>query len=155
MTSLRIGLISDTHGLLRPQALAALEGCDHILHAGDIGKPEILDALRQLAPLTAVRGNNDVDTWTDAVREIEELWLGETGIYLVHDQADIPTDLKERGFSVVVTGHSHKPLITERAGLVHVNPGSAGPRRFKLPVSVGVLLIENGRVKAELLELDL
>ncbi len=155
MTSLRIGLISDTHGLLRPQALAALEGCDHILHAGDIGKSEILDALRQLAPLTAVRGNNDVDAWADALRDVEELWLGETGIYLVHDQADIPADLKARGFSVVVTGHSHKPLITERAGLVHVNPGSAGPRRFKLPVAVGFLLIENSRVEAELRELDL
>ncbi|NWL76379.1 YfcE family phosphodiesterase [Pseudomonas taiwanensis] len=155
MTSLRIGLISDTHGLLRPQALATLEGCDHILHAGDIGKPEILDALRQLAPLTAVRGNNDVDAWADVVRDVEELWLGETGIYLVHDQADIPDDLKERGFSVVVTGHSHKPLITERAGLVHVNPGSAGPRRFKLPVSVGFLLIEGGEVRAELRELQI
>lgn len=155
MTSLRIGLISDTHGLLRPQALAALRGCNHILHAGDIGKPEILDALRQLAPLTAVRGNNDVDAWADAVREVEELWLGETGIYLVHDQADIPVDLKARGFRVVVTGHSHKPLVTERAGLVHVNPGSAGPRRFKLPVSVGFLVIEGCEVRAELQELDL
>ncbi|MDH4565993.1 metallophosphoesterase family protein [Pseudomonas sp. BN414] len=155
MTSLRIGLISDTHGLLRPQALAALEGCDHILHAGDIGTPEILDVLRQLAPLTAVRGNNDVDAWADVVRDVEELWLGETGIYLVHDQADIPADLKERGFSVAVTGHSHKPLITERAGLVHVNPGSAGPRRFKLPVSVGFLLIEKDEVRAELRELQI
>ncbi|UCO98456.1 metallophosphatase family protein [Metapseudomonas lalkuanensis] len=154
MTSLRIGLISDTHGLLRPQALAALQGCDHILHAGDIGKPEILDALRQLAPLTAVRGNNDVGTWAGAVREVEELRLGGTDIYLVHDQADIPHDLQERGFSVVVTGHSHKPLIAKRAGLLHVNPGSAGPRRFKLPVTVGFILIEEGEARAELRELD-
>src|SRR5690606_34767590 len=106
------------------------------------------------APLTAVRGNNDVGAWAEAVREVEELWLGETGIYLVHDQADIPVDLNERGFRVVVTGHSHKPLITEHASLVHVNPGSAGPRRFKLPVSVGFLLIGN-EVTAELLELGL
>ncbi|BAN45978.1 metallophosphoesterase family protein [Metapseudomonas resinovorans] len=155
MTSLRIGLISDTHGLLRPQALAALQGCDHILHAGDIGKPEILDALRQLAPLTAVRGNNDQEPWARSIGEIEELWLGKTGIYLVHDQADIPADLGERGFAAVITGHSHKPLITQRAGLLHVNPGSAGPRRFKLPVSVGFLLIGNGEVKAELRELDI
>jgi putative phosphoesterase len=154
MTSLRIGLISDTHGLLRPQAVAALEGCDHILHAGDIGKPEILDALAELAPLTAVRGNNDHDAWADAVRDVEELWIGELGIYLVHDQADIPGDLAERGLSVVVTGHSHKPLITERAGLLHVNPGSAGPRRFKLPVSVGMLVIEGCQVRAELMELQ-
>ncbi|MCO6056266.1 metallophosphatase family protein [Pseudomonas sp. MOB-449] len=155
MTILRIGLISDTHGLLRPQALAALAGCDHILHAGDIGKPEILDTLRQLAPLTSVRGNNDEGAWAEAVHEVEELWLGETGIYLVHDQADIPSDLKTRGFSVVVTGHSHKPLVTERTGLLHVNPGSAGPRRFKLPVSVGFLLIEGGETRAELQELQI
>ncbi|MDH4607829.1 metallophosphoesterase family protein [Pseudomonas sp. BN102] len=154
MTSLRIGLISDTHGLLRPQALAALQGCDHILHAGDIGKPEILDALAELAPLTAVRGNNDRDAWADAVREVEELWLGKLGIYLVHDQADIPDELAGRGFGVVVTGHSHKPLVTERAGLLHVNPGSAGPRRFKLPVSVGFLTVEGGEVRVELMELQ-
>ena len=153
MTSLRIGLISDTHGLLRPQALAALEGCDHILHAGDIGKPDILDSLSGLASLTAVRGNNDEGAWADAVREMEEIQLGGIGIYLVHDQADIPDDLAQRGFSIVVTGHSHKPLITERSGLLHVNPGSAGPRRFKLPVSVGFLLIEEGEVQANLLEL--
>lgn len=155
MASLRIGLISDTHGLLRPEALAALEGCDHILHAGDIGKPEILDALAELAPLTAVRGNNDRDAWADAVREVEELWLGKLGIYLVHDQADIPDELAGRGFGVVVTGHSHKPLVTERAGLLHVNPGSAGPRRFKLPVSVGFLTVEGGEVRVELLELEI
>ncbi|WP_028629071.1 metallophosphoesterase family protein [Metapseudomonas resinovorans] len=153
MTSLRIGLISDTHGLLRPQALAALAGCDHILHAGDIGKPEILDTLAQLAPLTAVRGNNDRAAWADAIREAEELRLGDVGIYLVHDQADIPDDLAERGFKVVVTGHSHKPLIVERDGLLHINPGSAGPRRFKLPVSVGFLHIQAREVKAELLAL--
>ncbi|WP_375741021.1 metallophosphoesterase family protein [Pseudomonas boanensis] len=154
MSCLRIGLISDTHGLLRPQALAALQGCDHILHAGDIGKPEILDALRQLAPLTAVRGNNDVDAWADAVCEVEELWLGETGIYLVHDQADIPDDLAARGIEVVITGHSHKPLITRRGELLHINPGSAGPRRFRLPVSVGMLVIEGCQVRAELMELQ-
>ncbi|MNQ51308.1 phosphodiesterase [compost metagenome] len=155
MATLSIGLISDTHGLLRPEAMTALQGCDHILHAGDIGKPGILDALRQLAPLTAVRGNNDAGAWTEAIRDAEELWLGGVGIYLVHDQADIPGDLAERGFSVVVTGHSHKPLITERAGVLHVNPGSAGPRRFKLPVSAGLLRIGGRRVEAELVTLTL
>ncbi|MFC5694897.1 metallophosphoesterase family protein [Pseudomonas sp. GCM10022186] len=153
MSILRIGLISDTHGLLRPQALAALQGCDHILHAGDIGKPGILDALRQLAPLSVVRGNNDREDWADAVPEVEELRLGGVGIYLVHDQADIPADLAERGFAVVVTGHSHKPLITQRAGLLHVNPGSAGPRRFSLPVSVALLRIGGRRIEAELITL--
>lgn len=153
MSILRIGLISDTHGLLRPQAMAALQGCDHILHAGDIGKPEILDALRKLAPLSVVRGNNDRESWADGIHEVEALRLGGTGIYLVHDQADIPGDLAERGFSVVVTGHSHKPLVTERAGLLHVNPGSAGPRRFKLPVSVGLLRISGGEIETELITL--
>ena len=153
MATLRIGLISDTHGLLRPEALAALQGCDHILHAGDIGKPGILDTLRELAPLTAVRGNNDRDAWADGIRDIEELHLGDVGIYLVHDQADIPDDLAARGIEVVITGHSHKPLITRRGELLHVNPGSAGPRRFKLPVSVGLLVIEGGQVRAELVEL--
>ncbi|AYF89119.1 metallophosphoesterase [Pseudomonas sp. DY-1] len=143
MKPLRIGLISDTHGLLRPQALAALEGCDHILHAGDIGKAEILDTLSGLAPLTAVRGNNDEGPWAQAIRKVEAVQLGGIGIYLVHDQADIPDDLAQRGFRVVVTGHSHKPLINEHSGLLHVNPGSAGPRRFKLPVSVGFLLIDD------------
>ncbi|MDH4556316.1 metallophosphoesterase family protein [Pseudomonas sp. BN417] len=151
---MRIGLISDTHGLLRPEALAALQGCDHILHGGDIGKPEILHSLRGLAPLTAVRGNNDRDAWADGIRDVEELHLGEVGIYLVHDQADIPDDLAARGIEVVVTGHSHKPLITRRGELLHVNPGSAGPRRFKLPVSVGLLVIEGRRVRAELVELQ-
>jgi putative phosphoesterase len=155
MATLRIGLISDTHGLLRPEALAALRGCDHLLHAGDIGKPEILDALHQLAPLTVVRGNNDRDGWANAIKDVEELRLDSIGIYLVHDQADIPAGLAELGFAVVVTGHSHKPLITERAGLLHVNPGSAGPRRFKLPVSVGFLLIEGSEVRAELRELEI
>ncbi|MDH4653319.1 metallophosphoesterase family protein [Pseudomonas sp. JS3066] len=154
MKPLRIGLISDTHGLLRPQALAALEGCDHILHAGDIGKAEILDTLSGLAPLTAVRGNNDEGPWAQAIRKVEAVQLGGIGIYLVHDQADIPDDLAQRGFRVVVTGHSHKPLINEHSGLLHVNPGSAGPRRFKLPVSVGFLLIDDD-ARAELRELVL
>ncbi|AOE82754.1 metallophosphoesterase family protein [Pseudomonas sp. TCU-HL1] len=153
MLPLRIGLISDTHGLLRPQALAALAGCDHILHAGDIGKPEILEALRQLAPLTAVRGNNDTQDWATKIPHDASLQLGGVSLYLVHDQADIPDDLAARGVAVVVTGHSHKPLITERAGLLHVNPGSAGPRRFRLPVSVGLLRIGERRVEADLITL--
>lgn len=153
--TLRIGLIADTHGLLRPQALATLEGCDHILHAGDIGKPEILDALRQLAPLSVVRGNNDTQDWARAIPHDISLQLGGAHLYLVHDQADIPADLATRGVDAIVTGHSHKPLITQRDGILHINPGSAGPRRFKLPIAVGSLLIEDGRVRAELRELDI
>lgn len=152
--TLRIGLIADTHDLLRPQALAALEGCDHILHAGDIGKPEILDALRQLAPLSVVRGNNDTQDWAQAIPHDLSLQLGGACLYLVHDQADIPTDLATRGVDAIITGHSHKPLITQRDGILHINPGSAGPRRFKLPVSMGVLWVENGRVRGELQTLD-
>ncbi|WP_139131050.1 MULTISPECIES: metallophosphoesterase family protein [Pseudomonadaceae] len=152
--TLRIGLIADTHGLLRPQALAALEGCDHILHAGDIGKPEILDALRQLAPLSVVRGNNDTQDWAQAIPHDLSLQLRGAHLYLVHDQADIPADLATRGVDAIVTGHSHKPLITQRDGILHINPGSAGPRRFKLPVSMGVLWVENGRVRGELQTLD-
>lgn len=153
MTTLRIGLIADTHGLLRPQALAALAGCDHILHAGDIGKPEILERLGQLAQLTAVRGNNDTQEWATEIPHDATLHLGGASLYLVHDQAEIPDDLAARGFAVVVTGHSHKPLITEHAGLLHINPGSAGPRRFRLPVSVGLLRIGGGRVEAKLITL--
>lgn len=152
--TLRIGLIADTHGLLRPQALAALEGCDHILHAGDIGKPEILDVLRQLAPLSVVRGNNDTQDWAQAIPHDLSLQLGGAHLYLVHDQADIPADLATRGVDAIITGHSHKPLITQRDGILHINPGSAGPRRFKLPVSMGVLWVENGRVRGELQTLD-
>ncbi|MBC9252644.1 YfcE family phosphodiesterase [Pseudomonas alcaligenes] len=152
---MKIGLISDTHGLLRPEALAALSGCAHILHAGDIGKPEILDALRQLAPLSVVRGNNDEGLdWAAGLPERVELELGGIGIHLVHQADQVPAQLAD-SIRVVVTGHSHKPLLEERDGRLWINPGSAGPRRFKLPIGVGLLHIEAGAVRAELLELQL
>ena len=152
---MKIGLISDTHGLLRTEAMAALAGCDHLLHAGDIGKPEILDALRKITPLTAVRGNNDEGlAWASELPERIELSLGGVGIYLTHQAADVPAHLPD-SVRVVVTGHSHKPLIEERDGRLWVNPGSAGPRRFKLPISVALLHIENGAVRAELVALQL
>lgn len=152
---MKIGLISDTHGLLRTEALAALGSCAHILHAGDIGRPEIPDALRKTAPLTAVRGNNDEGlAWASALPERVELSLGGLGIYLTHQAADVPAHLPD-SVRVVVTGHSHKPLIEERDGRLWVNPGSAGPRRFKLPISVALLHIENGAVRAELVALQL
>ncbi|MGY4534090.1 putative phosphoesterase [Pseudomonas sp. TE3786] len=150
---MKIGLISDTHGLLRPQALAALEGCERIVHAGDIGKPEILEALRDLAPLTAVRGNNDKDdSWAASVPTHAVLRIDGIGIYVVHELADVPEQLPA-GIDVVVTGHSHKPLQKLLHGVLYINPGSAGPRRFKLPISVGFLRVENGQVTGELLEL--
>ena len=152
---MKIGLISDTHGLLRPEALAALNGCDHLLHAGDIGRPEILDALRQIAPLGVVRGNNDEGlAWAAELPERIELQLGGVGIHLTHQADQVPAQLAE-SIRVVVIGHSHKPLVEQRGGILWVNPGSAGPRRFKLPISVGLLHIEGGAVRAELVELQL
>lgn len=150
---MRIGLISDTHGLLRPEALSALQGCDRIVHAGDIGKPEILQALRDVAPLTAVRGNNDEDdSWAASVPTHAVLRIDGIGIYVVHEMADVPEQLPA-GIDVVVTGHSHKPLQKQLHGVLYINPGSAGPRRFKLPISVGFVNIQDGLVSGELLEL--
>jgi putative phosphoesterase len=151
---MKIGLISDTHGLLRPEALAALAGCAHILHAGDIGKPQILETLRELAPLTVVRGNNDQGLdWAADLPQQAVLQLGGIGLYLVHEAAHVPAQLPE-DVRVVITGHSHRPLSQTRDGRLWINPGSAGPRRFKLPISVGLLHIENGEPRAELLELQ-
>lgn len=141
---MRIGLISDTHGLMRPEALDALRGCAHILHAGDIGAPDILDALRPIAPLTAVRGNNDHGAWAQAIRATEAVTLGGVAVYLIHEIGLLDVDPVAGGFGVVVSGHSHKPAIETRGGVLYVNPGSAGPRRFRLPVSVGFLELAGG-----------
>ena len=151
---MKIGLISDTHGLLRPEALAALRGCAHIVHAGDIGRLEILDALRELAPLTVVRGNNDEGLdWATELPQQATLQLGGVGLFVVHEAADVPAQLPEN-VGVVITGHSHKPLIEERAGRLWINPGSAGPRRFRLPIAIALLHIDNGEPRAELIELQ-
>ena len=150
---MRIGLISDTHGLIRGEALRALAGCDHIIHAGDIVKPEILDELRRIAPLTAVRGNNDRGTWANSLPEYDVVEFGAVSIYVRHDQAELDIDPRAAGMRVLVFGHSHKPMIEERDGVLLVNPGSAGPRRFKLPIAVGQLLIEGSRVEARIIEL--
>ncbi len=148
---LRVGLISDTHGLLRPQAVAALEGCDRIVHGGDIGSAAILEALAAIAPLTAVRGNNDREAWADGIPETAELGVEEVRIHVIHDLAQIEAHLA--GVRVVVSGHSHKPKVETRDGILYVNPGSAGPRRFKLPVSVAELTIEGASVSARIVEL--
>lgn len=139
---LRIGLVSDTHGLLRPEALDWLRGCDHILHAGDIGDAAILDALRALAPLDAVRGNNDRGDWAAALPETLTLALDGVRLHLLHDLAELAIDPAAQSVQVVVSGHSHKPLVQQRGGVLYLNPGSAGPRRFKLPVSAGELRID-------------
>jgi hypothetical protein len=150
---LRVGLISDTHGLLRPEAKAFLDGCHHIVHGGDIGDPGILAALAALAPVTAVRGNNDFGTWAERVRETELITLGGVRIYALHDLAELDM-APPAGVQVVVSGHSHRPSIAERHGVLFVNPGSAGPRRFLLPISVGELSIgSDGSVSARTIEL--
>lgn len=151
---LRIGLIADTHGLLRPQALDFLQGCDRILHAGDIGGAELLQQLAAIAPLVAVRGNNDKGDWARALPATELLQLGGAWIYLLHDLAELDLDPAAAGVQVVVSGHTHQPRVHEAGGVLYVNPGSAGPRRFKLPVSVGELRIVEGRVEARLVEPD-
>ena len=150
----RVGLISDTHGLLRPQALDYLRGSDHIVHAGDIVDPAILDRLAELAPLTAVRGNNDTGAWARALPETATLTLDGVTIHILHDLNELAIDPAAHGVRVVIAGHSHKPACEERGGVLYVNPGSAGRRRFTLPISVGELLIEGGQVDVRLLTLD-
>ena len=150
----RVGLISDTHGLLRPQALDYLRGSDHIVHAGDIVDPAILDLLAELAPLTAVRGNNDTGAWARALPETATLTLDGVTIHILHDLKELAIDPAAHGVRVVIAGHSHKPACEERGGVLYVNPGSAGRRRFTLPISVGELLIEDGQVDVRLLTLD-
>jgi hypothetical protein len=146
--TLRIGLISDTHDLLRPEALAFLAGSDRIVHAGDVCRPEVLDALAAIAPVTAVRGNNDRGAWAARLRESELIEIGGVWLYAIHDLAQIDIDPVAAGVAVVVSGHSHRPGIERRDGIVFVNPGSAGPRRFSLPISVGELTIAAGAVSA-------
>jgi putative phosphoesterase len=145
---LRIGLISDTHDLLRPEALAFLAGSDRIVHGGDVCRPEVLDTLSAIAPVIAVRGNNDRGTWAARLRETELVEVGGIRLYAIHDLAQIDIDPVAAGVAVVVSGHSHRPRVEERDGVLYVNPGSAGPRRFSLPISVGELSVVAGAVSA-------
>ena len=149
----RVGLISDTHGLLRPEALAFLRGSDFIVHAGDIGEAAVLEELRRLAPLTAVRGNNDNGPWAKSIAETEVLEVGGVLIYVLHDLAELDLDPVAAGFRVVVSGHSHHPSVEDRDGVLYVNPGSSGPRRFKLPIAVAELQVAGSSVKARIVEL--
>lgn len=152
---MRIGVISDTHGLLRPQALEALAGADHILHAGDVGEPAILQELAALAPLTAVRGNVDHGAWCAELPLTQLVEIAGNTVYLLHDLADLDLDPAAAGVRVVVSGHSHRPAVQERAGVLYLNPGSAGPRRFHLPVTVAWLETADGKPKARIVELEL
>jgi putative phosphoesterase len=150
---IRIGLISDTHGLLRPEAVDVLRGSDFIVHAGDIGEG-VLEQLSTLAPVTAVRGNNDRAPWADRIGETEQLRFGEVTLHVLHDLADLGIDPKAAGVDVVVTGHSHRPKVERRSGVLYVNPGSAGPVRFNLPVSVALMQISGREVAARIVELE-
>ena len=149
-----IGVISDTHGLLRPEALAALMGCDRIIHAGDIGAPEILSKLEEIAPVTAVRGNVDRTAWAKRIPETEVLEAGGVSIYVLHRLDDLDLNPEAAKFSAVVCGHSHVPKSEVVRGVLHFNPGSAGPRRFRLPVTVGKLVVRGGKVKGEIITLE-
>ena len=148
-----IGVISDTHGLLRPEAVAALRGVERIIHAGDIGAPEVLDALAAVAPVTAVRGNNDRESWASAIAHTQVVDADGVLIYVIHDVAELDVDPAAGGFGVVVAGHSHQPMNEQRGGVLWFNPGSAGPRRFKLPIALGRLTIEAGRVRGDIVTL--
>ena len=147
---MKIGLISDTHGLVRPEALQALAGVERIIHAGDVGGASVIDALRAIAPVDVVRGNNDKDPWGIKLPPWLALEFEGVGIHVLHDVNEMDVDPAAAGFRVVITGHSHKPLVTERDAVLFVNPGSAGPRRFKLPVTVGYLMVAAGAAQAEI-----
>jgi putative phosphoesterase len=153
--TIRVGLISDTHSLLRPQAVEALAGSAFIIHAGDIGDQRILQRLAEIAPVTPVRGNNDQEAWAAAIPETNVLQVGAVCIHVLHDLAKLDIDPAAAGFHVVVSGHSHLPKHEQRDGVLYINPGSAGPRRFRLPISVGHLLISGTQVTAKLVELDI
>lgn len=150
-----IGVISDTHGLLRPQALAALEGSQLIVHAGDIGKPEVVERLTELAPVVAVRGNVDRGPWADAFPHAVTREIQGVRIHLLHNLAELALDPEAEGIDVVISGHSHKPLIRRVGSVLYLNPGSAGPRRFQLPVALAKLQLDPAGLKARIEQLAL
>ena len=149
-----IGVISDTHGLVRPQAIAALNGVDMILHAGDIGNQQVLDTLNEIAPVVAVRGNNDKGDWAESLPDWEVVEIGNVSIYMLHNLKEIDISPSGSGFQVVVSGHSHKPVVEEQRGVLYLNPGSAGPRRFTLPISLAHLQVAEEKVTARIVELS-
>jgi uncharacterized protein len=150
---MRIGVISDTHGLLRPEAIELLRGSEHIIHAGDIGSPEIIPALEAIAPVTAIRGNVDTHAWARRFPETEAVELGGMSIYVIHDLNALDLNPQAAGFAAVISGHSHVPKQETKNGVLYFNPGSAGPRRFRLPVSVGRLEIRRGELSGTIVPL--
>jgi len=149
-----VGVISDTHGLLRPEVLRIFKGVTLILHAGDIGSPDVLDGLRDLAPVVAVRGNNDTDEWAKRIPEVKAVKASGVSIYMLHDVKDLKVTPSTKKVQAVVSGHSHRPRIEDRDGILFLNPGSAGPRRFQLPLSVARMTIDGAVVRAEIIELS-
>ncbi|MGA2032553.1 MAG: metallophosphoesterase family protein [Thermoguttaceae bacterium] len=148
-----IGIISDTHGLLRPEALEALDDCKLIIHAGDVGSPHVLAALEQIAPVFAVRGNVDRDAWALRLPETRVVEIEHLLLYLLHDLGTLDLDPRAAGFRVVVFGHSHQPSVSEKQGVLYVNPGAAGPRRFRLPITLAKMRIEAGDPAVEIVTL--
>lgn len=153
-TNYRVGLISDTHGLLRPEALEWLRGSDFIVHAGDIGDARVIEELSKLAPVTAVRGNNDTDAWASRIPQTSRLQVGAVSIYVLHAVQELDLDPATAGIHVIVAGHSHRPGCVARGGVLFVNPGSAGPRRFSLPIAAGELIVSGKDVTPRLVELS-
>jgi uncharacterized protein len=149
-----IGVISDTHGLLRPEAIDALRGSDYIIHAGDVGDPVILDTLTEIAPVTAIRGNVDRGEWAVKLPSTDVLAIGGVPIYILHNLLDLDLKPEAAGFAAVISGHTHKPKQEKRNGVLYFNPGSAGSRRFNLPITVGRLLIEETNVRGQFLQLS-
>ncbi len=154
MTAMLVGVISDTHGLLRPEAVAALRGSDVIIHAGDIGSPEVIEQLHHVAPTFAVRGNNDMGGWAEAVPLTQVVKVGELLFYVLHEGAQINLDPVATGYAAVVSGHSHRPSVQFRDGVLFLNPGSAGPRRFSLPVVMARVRVVGREMHPEIVELE-
>jgi len=150
---MRVGIISDTHGLLRPQAMKQLAGTDHIIHAGDIGGPEVVEGLRRIAPTTAIRGNIDAGEWAKNYPDTELVVLGGRAFYVLHNLEEIKLDPAASGFDVIISGHSHRARIETKTGVLYLNPGSAGPRRFKLPIAVAILVLSDQAILPRILEI--
>jgi putative phosphoesterase len=150
---MRIGIISDTHGLLRPEAIKQLAGADHIIHAGDIGGPEVIEGLRRIAPTTAIRGNIDTGEWAKDYPDSELVILGGRALYVLHNLKEIKLDPAASRFDVIISGHSHRPKIETKNRVLYVNPGSAGPRRFKLPIAVAIIALSDGLIVPRILEI--
>ncbi len=148
-----MGVISDTHGLLRATALQALQGCELIVHAGDVGRPEVLEGLRKVAPVMAVRGNVDREPWNEDLPSTRVVQAGDVFFYVLHDLHELRIDPAAGGFSAVISGHSHRASVTEQGGVLYLNPGSAGPRRFSLPISLCLLHVRGRALQAEIVPL--